>query len=239
MNKNLQAIRANITPGSVKSVVILAFFVLLLRDLPYICALFQPFRIFDSFIHELCHALACLATGGTVNWMKLGSGGVTDCSCGNQILVCQAGYVGQSIIGGALIFFSRYKHLAKPILLGMGIAIGLANLFFVRDRIGITWAFLLGSSLCFFGLRVPASIAQTLVLFIAVQTALYIFGDVELVLEHSLGLVPAIKGSDATHAYKLTGIPPFAWSLIWCANALVFVTLSLYMSHRLEKFENS
>lgn len=224
-------------PGSVKSIVILSVIVLLLRDLPYISLLFQPFRTLDFLIHELGHALACLVSGGTVNWMKLGSG-VTDCSCGNQLLVAQAGYLGQSLVGACLILLARYKKLANPILLSLGISIGLANLFFVRDRIGITWAFLLGASLCLCGLRISPRLAQLLVLFIAVQTALYVFGDVELVLEHSIGLVPGIAASDATHAYKLTGIPAYIWSLAWFLSALVLVSASLYISYRLDQKEN-
>lgn len=219
--------------GTLRTVVVLAIVSVFLKELPWLSWLFRPFRTFDFFLHELGHALTCLATAGTVKWIKLGAGGITDCSGGNAIAIGQAGYLGQALLGSVLILVAGRKNASNFILLCIGVAIGLVNLFFLKDRMSITWAFFLGATLVFAGLRISRSWAHFIVLFLAVQTVLYVFGDVELVLEHSLGLLPQIPESDATHMARLTGTPPLLWSVVWCFASTLMLVLALYLSTRL------
>ncbi len=219
--------------GTLRTVITLAVLTLFLKELPWFGWLFKPFRTFDFFLHELGHALTCLATGGTVRWIKLGGGGITDCNGGDAVAIGQAGYLGQALLGSLLIIVSGRPKAANFILLFIGVAIGLVNLFFLKDKVSISWAFFLGAALVFAGLRVRQSWAHFIVLLLAVQTVLYVFADVELVLEHSLGFLPQIPESDATHMARLTGTPAFVWSIVWCVCSLGMLFLALYFSGRM------
>ncbi len=216
-------------PITIKTIVLISIATLLLRDLPIINNLFQPFRTFDFFLHELSHAIACLATGGTVKWMKLTGGGITDVHGGNEFIVGQAGYIGQAFLGSCLIFFANQKKSSNYILILIGLSIGLVNLFFLKDRGSITWACLTGAALVYAGFKAKEQWAQFIVLILAIQTTLYVFADVELLIEHSLGFVPSIHQSDATHMEQITGVPAYVWSLLWCVIAIIFLSIAFIL----------
>jgi len=69
---------------------------------------------FSVAIHELCHALVCILTGGEVFQVIVHSSisGQTIKSGGNTALVLMSGYLGASLIGALTIFaFSKTKRV--------------------------------------------------------------------------------------------------------------------------------
>ena len=70
-----------------------------------------PFKIFVVFLHELSHAVAGLATGGTVQRITLdpAEGGATYVNGGNAFVMLSAGYLGSLLWGLAILLIARTK----------------------------------------------------------------------------------------------------------------------------------
>lgn len=82
----------------------------------------QPLIMFQIAVHETCHALMALLTGGSVKELNVNgahSGNVIS-SGGSVFLISIAGYVGTSFIGMLLLKFSA-KNMGYIILWGIAI----------------------------------------------------------------------------------------------------------------------
>ena len=84
--------------------------------------LIKPFRVFVVLIHEFCHALASLATGGQVLEIRarLDESGYTFSQGGFFPLISAAGYVGSAAIGALLIWASRLPQAQRFLVLILG-----------------------------------------------------------------------------------------------------------------------
>ena len=62
-------------------------------------AVVKPFKLLAVFVHEGCHACACLATGGRVDGVEvnINEGGVTRYRGGWRLCVTPAGYLGGAL----------------------------------------------------------------------------------------------------------------------------------------------
>ena len=83
--------------------------------IPFLRLFFLPLVYLSTHIHEFCHALTAILTGGAVDYIKVFSNGsgVTLVEGGNQFLVDSAGYLGATTLGIVLILFGRTAARAK------------------------------------------------------------------------------------------------------------------------------
>src|SRR5271155_703782 len=99
-------------PASLSGLITLTVLSILLWHAPFVDTLLGPVRIFITTLHELSHALVCVATGGSVSGLTIvsdnaGHGGATMCSGGNPFLYIQAGYLGTALWGCLFIVLGR------------------------------------------------------------------------------------------------------------------------------------
>src|SRR5215217_2007374 len=89
--------------------------------------LFFPFRLFDTFIHELSHGLATIITGGSFLRLVVypDFSGMAWSSGGLRWFVTSAGYLGSALFGAVLTLLSARRIPARRLLVGLGIALGL------------------------------------------------------------------------------------------------------------------
>jgi hypothetical protein len=118
--------------------------VLLGMVLPYGYLLVYPFRLFNTFIHEVGHAVAAVATGGQVLEMRvnLDTSGHVMSSGGWRVVISSAGYLGSIAAGAALLLAGRKRKWARPTLLFVGTATILSTAAFAG--MGATLAAVLG-----------------------------------------------------------------------------------------------
>lgn len=83
-----------------------------------------PFQLFGTFIHEVGHALAVLATGGSVESLVVrpDTSGQVMSRGGSRMIVSSAGYLGSVLVGAALLFAGKKRAWARPTLAILGIA---------------------------------------------------------------------------------------------------------------------
>src|SRR5438105_3028388 len=82
-----------------------------------------PLRFFSVLVHECSHAIAGIATGGSVDRIVLRaeSGGVTFVHGGNPVIFGSAGYLGSVLFGCLFLYLSRFRRHAGRLCLGVGL----------------------------------------------------------------------------------------------------------------------
>lgn len=106
-----------------------------------------PFRLLTTFLHELCHAIACWITCGNVEAIRVydNEGGVTSYRGGCRLLIIPAGYVGAAIWGSLFVMFSGGRKTATGAA-GVLIAMLLISLCYAPNKtmiyLNLFWAIL-------------------------------------------------------------------------------------------------
>ncbi len=186
-----------------------------------------PLQYLNTHIHELCHAIAAIGTGGDPAQILVfaNGSGVTPVSGGLLPLVASAGYVGASLIGGAIILLARTPERAKTVLRVLAGMLAFSMLVWVRGDvvgiisgiawIGILWAlssYLKGMSVLF--------VTQ----FIGLQQCLNALGSMYTLLQ--ISAYPSAD-SDAKVMASVTHVPSMFWALAWTLFSLVAMALTL------------
>ncbi|GLP96508.1 M50 family metallopeptidase [Paraferrimonas sedimenticola] len=195
----------------------LSFFGLLitaaiLSELPIIGI---PFNWLETFFHEASHALATVATGGSVQSMQLepnGAGLVMSLG-GWKPVIAFSGYAGAALWGSAILIVAASPRMAKPICAVVLLLLLTSLVFWSRDL--LTLLIVLGLMLLFcLPLRWQSHQTLGLILQLVGMTVLLNALKSPWVL-----LLPGTQG-DAHLLAQLTLIPAFVWVIIWFGLAL-------------------
>ncbi len=185
-----------------------------------------PLQYLNTHLHELCHAIVGIGSGGDVHEILVfgDGGGVTPIYGGATVLEASAGYVGAAIGGALMILFSRHEVGARLTLRVLAGVLGLSLLLWVRgDAIGIItgifWvAALAGLSLLKGRWLLFAAQFVGLQQCLSSVRSLYVLVQISAIGEGH---------SDAGLMQNATGVPAIVWSLVWCAISLGLLTVAL------------
>ncbi len=197
-------------------------------------AIIYPLKIFVVLLHEVSHAVAAVATGGTVDRILLDvhQGGATYTRGGNAFITLSAGYLG-SLLWGALFIVLAFNRWLKPrwIIGGVGAVVLLLTLFLVRGLFGFGFGILFAAGLMAGARFLSQSVNRVLLLGLGLTSALYAILDIKSDI-----LDRPHMASDAAMLAKMTGIPTMAWGFLWIGIALlVCAWLLRWVARRLEK----
>lgn len=249
---NTGIIRKNF--GSTKTFWILIGMVLLsvfLRDFPALNFIFAPFNQFGVLLHEASHALACLLTGGQVSALTIvedgnGHGGLTFTQGGIPFIYSQAGYLGETLWGCALIALSRFPNLSRAILVLIGLGIGAISVSFMGAGLlvpgmfmqalgSLIWGLAISGALVWTGAKLSDGWAHGSLMFIAVQLCLSSLQGVWILFLQSLGYFPG-TWSDATNMQQLTGIPAPVWGIFWSLFSIGALSWVMWQTFKADHF---
>ena len=195
--------------------------------MPLFRFLLTPLIYFNTHIHELCHALMGMATGGYVDRIVVESNGNGHALIGggNLILTASAGYVGSAIVGAIMIAGAKNGRGARAMLLAAAGFLGISMLLFVRGDVagvisGAAWVTVL--ALC--GLRLPVDWRMFAAQFVGVQLCLTSAHAFFALLQLSLS---SEAMTDAETLERVTGVPGLLWATGWLAVSGVVVGLAL------------
>ncbi len=200
--------------------------------IPVLQTLVLPVIYLNTFVHELSHALAALATGGTPSSIVIHAdgSGMAWSAGGIRPIVASAGYLGSVAFGGAMIVASRREKGARAMMWALCAA-------FVLGLIGLVRGDLVGLLACLFWVVATAAMALKLeedwlvfaAQFLGVQLAL-------TSLNSFLGLIQVNVltdgANDARTMETLTGVPALAWALLWCVAGVGLVIAGLRSAWR-------
>lgn len=220
---------------------------LALSDMPVFSFIYSPIEYFTTALHEIGHALACSATGGSVSGMTIvsdgqGHGGLTFCQGGTHFIFGQTGYLGTTAFGCLLIIIGRHRSMTRPLLFLLAGLLTFAVFFYMMPALtmgnyaaqammSMVVGLVMAAALAAAGKWLPAPMAALLVMFLAVQTALNALYDILVLAQISIGMHGASAFTDATNMARDTGIPAFLWSLGWGLSSIVMLALTIKFAY--------
>lgn len=232
----------------VKLLLIATVITLVLWFLPYAEYLTYPIRLFVTLMHEAGHAIAAVATGGSVQNLVVnsdGSGSVFSYSSSwfGRLATSSAGYLGTTVFGVLLLVLIRLNFTPGRVLAGLGIFAGLITivfglvspvlniLFFTTDLYDVIFTtivgMLLSASLIVGGIFLNRKWASFAVAFLSIQLILNALSDLKTVFFMNAPLVGTGGHNDALNMADITGIPAIVWVVIWIAISIVTISLGL------------
>jgi len=220
--------------NSFKLLVFASLLTLLLWFVPLAGVITYPIRLFVTYIHEIGHALAALATFGGVNRVALdwGGSGVTFTQGGLGLLISSAGYLTTTLYGSALLLFLRRERNARTAAIGTGIVLLIMTVLFGGNVVAWLAGLVFGAGCLVLGLRGQPKLVHFCMSFLAVQCLLNAFYDLRTVLYLS-AFDPAFP-TDARNMSQATGgfLPPVVWAAGWVLLSTVVVIGTLVVYYR-------
>lgn len=195
--------------------------------IPILALAALPIQYLYTHLHEISHALVAVATGGTGVTIRVfaDGSGVTTSFGGWQLLVSPAGYVGGTIFGAAILFWSRSAEGARKALSSIAVVLGIGLLLWIRgDLFGLISAvlgiaglalaakYLKGDALAFCGQFIGAYLSLA-----SLQAVFSIFGFGSM----------AMQVNDAVILEQATGIPAALSALLWAGVSVTVVVAML------------
>jgi hypothetical protein len=219
---------------SFKLLLLASALTLALWFIPLASVVTYPVRLFVTYIHEIGHALAALATFGGVNRVALdwSGSGVTFTRGGWGILISTAGYVTTTLYGSGLLLFLRRARNARAAAAGTGGLLLLMTVLFGGNIVAWLAGLVFGIGCVLIGLKASRGFAHFFMSFLAVQCILNAFYDLRALLY--LSAFDAALPTDALNMSQATGgfLPPIVWALIWALLSLVVVAYTLLLYYR-------
>lgn len=186
-----------------------------------------PLLYLNTIFHEVCHALAALATGGSVARMEIhGTGsGVTLVSGGFGIVVASAGYVGASVIGALLLSAGKRLERSRFAMGACATLIAIALILWIRgDGIGIAASIVWIAAFAYGAYAGKGDGIRFACMFLGLQQCLYAFQSFLVLLK--VNTVPGVQ-NDAALAAQYLPLPPMLYATAWAALSCFLVLLTL------------
>lgn len=196
-----------------------------------------PFVIFSTWIHESFHGLAALSVGGKISWLNIykdGSGlASTIIPVGKlqRAWVASAGYQGTAVCGGIMLMFRRTNIGARVGTCGMGLAMLLSCILFVRNAFGLAALVTMGVLLVIAGKWLPPFWVGELFALLASTACLNAITSIRVlffVTESNIG--GSVLSSDAMTMQDITMIPSWGWASAWMALAFWMTAMGVFIT---------
>ena len=221
-----------------------------ISHLPIVDTVIYPFRLFGTFVHEWCHAIVAISTGGRVDGLQINSDltGETRTAGGWLLPIFSAGYVGAACVGAVLLVLPT--RWARQVLICVGSLSILMPLVggiaFGTNFTSTTWLWtaIFSSVTLLVGLRAPARVAGLFQQFLAVMlcfTTLDSLRQLAWITENSgavqknalgqcfYGQSAGIgSGTDALNAQCYYSLPAMFWTVLWFAIAVAVIGFAAY-----------
>lgn len=205
--------------------------ILVLSRYPVGETIVYPLRLLGTFVHELSHGLAALATGGRFERFTVDPdlSGLAWSAGGWRWLVSSAGYVGSAIFGGVLMLLATRGVPSRALLMIGGVLLGVLCVLFVRNPFGVVTGLALAATLALLGFWLREAWADGVLTVIALQLILDAF--------NSLAYLVAVSGdatvrTDALNMADATGMPAVLWAWAWMAFSGVTLLVVLRIAFR-------
>ncbi|MBN2799060.1 MAG: M50 family metallopeptidase [Deltaproteobacteria bacterium] len=183
-----------------------------------------PVKMFVVLAHELGHALAALLTGGSVLEVSFGTdqGGWARTQGGNAFIILNAGYLGSTLTGLALLRLGRTPRasrigLSAIALLLVGVAVFLMSWLSMAQ----VYAVLMAAAFLLLGRFAGAGLQRFVLRALGMFSVLYALWDIA----DDVFTPAGSPMSDAAALAQLTYVPSCCWGVTWIALSVGLVVL--------------
>jgi hypothetical protein len=179
-------------------------------------------QLFVTFLHEACHGLAALLTGGRLVQFTISpdASGLALTQGGIRTIILMAGYVGSCVWGGALLLASAKRQHDGWIIAGLASFFMLFSLLFVRNvfglMVGVSW----GLALTAVGWFTTGYFRAFVLGFLAVRTSVNATSDLTTLLHLSTGSV-VTDAQLMSQELTLGLVPPIVFAVAIAIVALL------------------
>lgn len=189
-----------------------------------------PLKIFVVLLHEVSHALAAVATGGSISHITLdpNQGGATWTLGGSAFATLSAGYLGSLAWGALMLEAARARRVRTDLVNGLvgGLVFAL-TVAFVRNGFGLAFGLLFGAALVWASRKLSLAANRSVLLTLGMTSSLYAILDIKSdILDR-----PHLR-SDAFMLAELTGVPTVVWGVLWIGVALGVTFLLFRRAYR-------
>ena len=219
--------------ASFKLLVLASMLTVVLWFIPFAGIIAQPINLFATFIHESGHALAALASFGSVDRVDLHWNGNGETYIqGLSIFAVSAGYLSTMLYGAGLLLLLRRARNAKLAAFGTAGVLLMITLFFGGNFLAWATGLFFGIGCLLLGLMGKPRVTHFLMSFLAVQCVLQAFYDLRVLL--FLSASDFNVHTDATIMARMSGgvIPAIVWAIGWSLLAAGILAGTLFIYYR-------
>lgn len=193
--------------------------------------LLYPFMIFSTWVHEMCHGMAALLSGGYISKLQIfkNGSGLAYTATNARGFVASAGYPGTAVTGCILLLFRRTTLGPTIGTMSLGVAILLSCALYVRDSFGAIVLPIEGVFLMLCAWKLPAAWLDHLYNFLAADCCLNAVENIHDLFGSSQGYAGGqLMNSDAHTVAELWGGDYRLWAWIWLVMAAVLTLVGIF-----------
>jgi len=204
--------------------------ILIFMNIPYVRYVMYPFDIFATWVHEFCHGMAAIMTGGKINQLLIFSDtsglAYTTTSCCRPFVV-SAGYQGTAVFGFLLLLFRRTKRGPRTGAMVLGLTMIISLAIWIRNAFGIVIILVLGLALCASAWKLPSFWIRNLYVSVAVTTTMNSITNVRDLFGQNQYVNGQPSSTDAHTMADLVGGSSGIWASVWLIFSLLMTVLGL------------
>ncbi|MEB3329053.1 MAG: M50 family metallopeptidase [Candidatus Sericytochromatia bacterium] len=192
-------------------------------------------QLFLTFVHEACHGLAAVLTGGAFLSLAVhpDGSGVAYTRGGFRPLILVAGYAGACLWGGALLLAARHRGPERLICWGLAGFMLILTLGWTRDWFGLPAGLAFAAFFGWVAVRGAGWVVSWLLAFLAVRSILNSFHDLWVLLRLA-GNGPLTDADLLSRELTLGLVPPvvFAVGIAACSVGVLWALARLALPPR-------
>jgi len=205
--------------------------IVIVMNIPFVKYALYPFDVYSTWVHELCHGLAAIMSGGKIVKLEIfpdTSGLATSAiNPSRRSFVASAGYQGTAFMGFFLLLFRRTKRGPRSGTMGLALTIILSCALWVRNYFGFFFLFFLGLVLAGLAYMLPSNHIRNLYIILSVTCSLNAISHVHDLFSFNNYINGEEASSDAHTMADVVGLSFMAWAVIWFFLAIVMTILGI------------
>ena len=190
-----------------------------------------PLRVLVVFFHEASHGLAAMATGGSIDSLRImpDESGLATTRGGSAFVVYSAGYLGSLVFGAILLLLAARTRVDRIVAAVLGALLALLTILFVpfSNPFGFAFGLVAAAALIAIAKWLPEAASDVALKVIGVTSCGYAVLDI-----YSDVIARPELRSDAAMLGEATGIPTVVWGVLWIALATAGAGAALYFAAR-------
>lgn len=206
-----------------------------LYAVPFGGFLIYPLLLLSTLAHELGHGLTALALGGEFRAFYLwpdGSGMAVHVGPEGHVLealVSAGGLVGPALVAALCFALARRERVARAALGLLGVGCLVADALVVDNTFGRWYVGLVGLALAVLAVRARAALAQTALVFLAVQLALSVFSRADYLFTVTAVTAGGAIPSDTARIAEALGGTFWLWGAACGLFSLLVLVFGLWL----------
>lgn len=210
---------------------------LILYIIPFGATIAYPLVLISTMVHEFGHGIAALMVGGSFNSYHMwpdGSGQALIASPGGglrQAFISAGGLVGPSIAATVLFVTASYAKLCRAALYMLVGCIVIGEAIVIRGWFAMIFAAVFGIILLFIAKQKNLLLAQSTLVFVAVQLSLSVFSRSDYLFTRTAMTAQGPMPSDVFQMQQALYLPYWFWGLLCTVFSLgtLFFGLRYYI----------